>query len=138
MQEKIVEVATPDGMMETFITHPQQDAPFAAVVIYMDVWGIREELYDIARRIATVGYYCVVPDFYYRQGRVRHAFRDAQNRMISLHALPEADRQRVTTPLAHLTDTMVVADTGALLRFLDSGEPVRPGYERRTVGTVRS
>ena len=93
----------------------------------MDVWGIREELYDIARRIATVGYYCAVPDFYYRQGRVRHAFRDANNRMISLHALPEVERQRVTAPLAQLSDTMVVADTGALLRFLDTEADVKPG-----------
>lgn len=127
MHEKLVEVATPDGRMETFITHPERDAPFAPVVLYMDVWGIREELYDIARRIATVGYYCAVPDFYYRQGRVRHEFRDRNNRMISLHALPEADRQRVVAPLANLTDTMVVADSGALLRFLDAGEPVRQG-----------
>jgi carboxymethylenebutenolidase len=127
MREKIVNIATPDGAMETFITHPQQDEPFAAVVLYMDVWGIREELYDIARRIATVGYYCAVPDFYYRQGRVRHEFRDADGKMISLATLPEADRQRVTAPLANLSDTMVVSDTGALLRFLDAGEPVRPG-----------
>jgi carboxymethylenebutenolidase len=127
MHEKLVEIATPDGRMETFITHPQQDGPFATVVLYMDVWGIREELHDIARRIATVGYLCAVPDFYYRQGRVRHEFRDANNRMISLHALPEADRQRVVAPLTQLTDTMVVADTGALLEFLDAGEPVNHG-----------
>jgi carboxymethylenebutenolidase len=127
MKERIVNVPTPDGQMEMFITHPEQDGPFAAVVLYMDVWGIREELYDIARRIGTVGYCCVVPDFYYRQGRVRHEFRDANNRMISLHALPEADRQKVTAPLAKLTDTMVVADTGALLRYLDAEAPVRPG-----------
>src|ERR1700728_2553336 len=110
MHEKLLEIATPDGKMETFITHPEQDGPFAPVVLYMDVWGIREELFDIARRIATVGYLCAVPDFYYRQGRVRHEFRDRNNRMISLHALPEADRQRVIAPLAKLTDTMVVAD----------------------------
>jgi carboxymethylenebutenolidase len=127
MHEKIVQIVTSAGKMETFITHPEQDGPFPAVVLYMDVWGIREELFDIARRIATVGYYCVVPDFYYRQGRVRHAFRDENNRMISLHALPEADRQRVTAPLAQLTDTMVVADTETLLRFLDTGEPAKPG-----------
>lgn len=113
--------------METFITHPEQGGPFAAVVLYMDVWGIREELYDIARRIATVGYYCAVPDLYYRQGRVRHAFRDGDNRMISLAKLSDSDRQRVTAPGAKLSDTMVVADTGALSRFLDDGEPVRPG-----------
>ena len=127
MHEKTVTIATQDGGMETFITHPEQDGPFPAVVLYMDVWGIREELFDIARRIATVGYYCAVPDFYYRQGRIRHAFRDADGKMISLALLPEADRQRVVAPLANLSDSMVVSDTGALLRFLDGGEPVTPG-----------
>ena len=114
MHEKIVGVPTADGRMDTFITHPEQGGPFAAVVLYRDVWGIREELYDIARRIATVGYCCAVPDFYQRQGRVRHEFRDADHRMISLHALPEADRLTVTAPLRKLSDTMVVGDTGAL------------------------
>jgi carboxymethylenebutenolidase len=127
MRERIIKIVTPDGRMEAFITHPESKGPFAAVVLYMDVWGIREELYDIARRIGTVGYYCIVPDFYYRQGRVRHEFRDKNNRMISLAALPEADRKRVGAPLAKLSDSMVVADTGALIRFLDAGEPVHPG-----------
>lgn len=127
MRERIAAVATSDGSMETFIVHPEQDGPFAAIVLYMDVWGIREELYDIARRIATVGYYCAVPDLYYRLGRVRHEFRDANNRMISLHALPEADRQRVTAPLSRLSDTMVAADTGALLDYFDKDESVKPG-----------
>ena len=127
MHEKIAAVTTSDGTMETFITHPEQDGPFAAIVLYMDVWGIREELYDIARRIATVGYYCAVPDFYYRQGHVRNEFRDKNHRMISLHALSDADRSRVTTPSSKLSDTMVAADTGALLKYLDAGEPVKPG-----------
>jgi len=63
VHEKIAEVPTQDGKMETFVTRPEQDGPFAAVILYMDVWGIREELYDIARRIATVGYLVAVPDF---------------------------------------------------------------------------
>ena len=127
MKEFTDRVPTADGAMETFVCHPEQGGPFAAVVLYMDVWGIREELFDIARRIATVGYCVAVPDLYYRQGRVRHEFRDADGRMISLHALPEADRARVTAPLAQLSDTMVVADTGSLIRFLDDRAPVRPG-----------
>jgi carboxymethylenebutenolidase len=127
MKERIVNVPTADGQMETFITHPEQGGPFAAVVLYMDVWGIREELYDIARRIATVGYCAVVPDFYYRQGKVRHAFHDANGRMISLHSLSEADRAKVVAPLAQLSDAMVVADTGSLIRYLDAEAPVRPG-----------
>jgi carboxymethylenebutenolidase len=127
MIERLVEVATPDGRMETFVTHPEQDGPFPAVIIYMDIWGVREELFEIARRVGTVGYYCAVPDLYYRQGRVRHEFRDAGNRMISLHAL-DADRQRqVTAPGRKLSNQMVVDDTGALLDFVRRGEPVRAG-----------
>src|SRR5882672_102003 len=70
MHEKIVEILTADGRMETFITHPEQGGPFAPVVVYMDVWGLREELYDIARKVAIVGFYVVLPDLCYRQGRV--------------------------------------------------------------------
>jgi carboxymethylenebutenolidase len=111
--------------METFITHPSADGPFAAVVIYMDVWGVREELFDIARRVATVGYYVIVPDFYYRQGRVRHDYRDERNRAISLERLDEQQKETVRSSLRQLTDAMVVEDTRSLVEFLDGGEPAR-------------
>jgi carboxymethylenebutenolidase len=127
MEERVVEVPTPSGRMPTFVTHPEVDGPFPPVVIYMDIWGVREELFEIARRVGTVGYYCMVPDFYYREGHVRHEFRDAQNRMISLHALDEERRQRVRAPGRRLSNQMVVDDTGALLEFLRRGEPARAG-----------
>jgi hypothetical protein len=38
MHEKTIEIRTVDGRMETFITHPEKDGPFAPLVIYMDVW----------------------------------------------------------------------------------------------------
>ena len=66
MKERRIDIPTPAGKMETFITHPNGDGPSPLVILYMDVWGLREELFDIARRIATVGYYCAVPDFYSR------------------------------------------------------------------------
>jgi carboxymethylenebutenolidase len=113
MRERFVDVETPSGRMETFVTHPEQDGPFPAVILYMDIWGVREELFEIARRVGTVGYYCMVPDLYYRQGKVRHEFRDAQNRVIA--------------PGRRLSNQMVVDDTGAVLEFLRRGAPVRPG-----------
>lgn len=127
MNERFVHIDTPSGRMETFVTHPEQDGPFPAVFIYMDIWGVREELFEIARRVGTVGYYCMVPDLYYREGKVHHEFRDAQNRMISLHALDQERQQQVTAPGRRLSNQMVVDDTGAILEFLRRGEPVRPG-----------
>ena len=93
----------------------------------MDFWGVREELFDIARRIGAVGYYCVMPDLYYRQGRVRNEWRDADGRMISMHNLdPERQRQALA-PLEQSSNAMVVEDTGDLIDFMDRGEPVRSG-----------
>jgi dienelactone hydrolase len=33
MKERLVEIATPSGRMETFVTHPEQDGPFPPVII---------------------------------------------------------------------------------------------------------
>ena len=55
MIEDLVAIPTPAGTMETFIAHPGEGGPFPAVILYMDVWGVREELYDIARGVAAVG-----------------------------------------------------------------------------------
>ncbi|MCC6531458.1 MAG: dienelactone hydrolase family protein [Burkholderiales bacterium] len=126
MNERLVAIATAAGSMETFVTHPQRSGPFPAVIVYMDFWGVREELFDIARRIATVGYYCMVPDLYYRQGRVRNAFRNQQGQMLSLAVLSEAQKAAVREPMSKLTDQMTIDDTGAILQFIDRGEPVHP------------
>ena len=39
MHDRIVDVPTQAGEMETFVTHPEEGGPFPAVVIYMDFWG---------------------------------------------------------------------------------------------------
>ena len=54
MKERCISIPTPSGAMETFTTHPDRGGPFPAVIVYMDIWGVREELFDIARRVATV------------------------------------------------------------------------------------
>ena len=127
MIERTVEVPTPDGAMETFVTHPEEGGPFAPVVVYMDIWGVREELFEIARRAATVGYYCVVPNLYYRQGRIAHLFRDDQNRMMSLSELDPEVREKVLAPMRALSDSMAMRDTGALIEFFRNEEMARDG-----------
>jgi len=127
MIERTLEIRASDGAMEAFITHPSENGPFPAVIIYMDMWGWREELFDIARRVATVGYYCMVPDVYYRQGKVRFAFRNDKGQMLSFVRLDDKSKQAVLAPMHNLTDAMVVEDMASILDFMDRGEPVRPG-----------
>ncbi len=68
MIEQQIEISTKDGTMSTFICHPERHGPFPIVLFYMDAPGIREELRDMARRLATVGYYVMLPNLYYRAG----------------------------------------------------------------------
>jgi carboxymethylenebutenolidase len=68
MIEKILDIPTTDGAVETFVCHPERGGPYPPVLLLMDAPGIREELYDMARRLATVGYYVLLPNLYYRAG----------------------------------------------------------------------
>jgi carboxymethylenebutenolidase len=134
MNEHLSGIQTSSGVMETFVTHPRHGGPFPAVFVYMDIWGVREELFDIARRIATVGYYCLVPDLYYRQGKIRNEYRNDKNQMITLDRLDLEKQKIVLTPLQHLTDPMVIEDTAALLTFIDADKAVRRGGPVGSIG----
>lgn len=132
MKEGIVAIPTDVGAVDTFVTHPSDGGPFPPVFIFMDVWGLREELFDVARRIATVGYFGVVPNLYYRQGQIRNEYRNAKGQMITLDLLPADQKARVLAPLAKLTDDMVVADIASILKHLDSN----PNAKHGAVGSV--
>ncbi len=69
MIERELDLETKDGAMNTFVTRPDGDGPYPVVVFLMDAPGKREELHDMARRIATVGYYVMLPNLYYRRVR---------------------------------------------------------------------
>jgi len=68
MIERQIDIPAKDGRITTFIVHPERDGPHPVLLFYMDAPGIREELRDMARRFATVGYYVMLPNLYYRAG----------------------------------------------------------------------
>lgn len=127
MKEETVDIPTAAGRLETFVTCPEQDGPHHAVILFMDVWGVRETLFDLARRAGTAGYCVLVPDLYYRQGRIRTDYRDEHGHAISLKNLTPEQQAAVLAPQEKLTDTMVLEDTGAMLAWLDDRADVVRG-----------
>ncbi len=126
MRERWADIPTDDGAMRALITSPEEGGPFPAVLFYMDFWGLREELFDIARRVATVGYCGVVADFYHRLGgAVGSEFRDDAGRMVSLDRLERERQEAVLAPMLQTPDAHIVADTGAILRFLGTSGAAR-------------
>ena len=126
MIETMTEIVTPDGRMDSFVTHPQEGGPFPSVVILMDIWGLREELFDIARKVAVTGYHCIVPNFYYRQGPLRFAVHDDSGRMKSFDRIPAPVKAEMYKQMALTTDEGAMADMKSILAFLRS-EPVKDG-----------
>ena len=71
MIERETDVSTPDGVMKTFIYHPEHDGPHPVVLYLMDAPSIRPALQDMAVRLASAGYYVMLPYLYYRGGPFR-------------------------------------------------------------------
>ena len=66
MEEEFVNIKTKDGLLDCFVVSPDGGEPFNAVIIYMDAPAIREELRDMARRLASTGYLVILPNLFYR------------------------------------------------------------------------
>jgi carboxymethylenebutenolidase len=111
MIEQTVEIATKDGSTTTYISHPERGGPFPIILFFMDAPAIREELRDMARRIAAVGYYVMLPNLYYRRGVME---------MKDLPPLPEAEaRARMFDFMGSLTIPLVMDDADCLLDYAD-------------------
>ena len=120
MIEETLDIATGAGAMETFICRPERGGPFPAVFLLMDAPGVREELRDMARRLATVGYFVLLPNLYYRAGR---------DTIFGPEVLQEgsAERARMRAVRTRMTIPPVMDDVAAMLAFVDGREEVRKG-----------
>jgi carboxymethylenebutenolidase len=111
MIDQQIDIPTKDSHVATFISHPERDGPYPVIIFYMDAPGIREELRDMARRLATSGYYVMLPNLYYRSDVME---------LGPLPADPEApQRKRMFQLMESINIPMVMEDTRALLGFAD-------------------
>ncbi|MEZ5857030.1 MAG: dienelactone hydrolase family protein [Hyphomicrobiaceae bacterium] len=99
MIEDTLDLKTRAGAMETFICHPERAAAPSLVVFLMDASGIpRQELYDMARRPASVGYCVALPNLYYRSGEDTHFSDDVLVHGSEAHTRMRAARKQMTLP----------------------------------------
>lgn len=120
MIEETVDITTRDGAMETFICRPERGGPFPPVLMLMDAPGIREELYDMARRLGTVGYYVLLPNLYYRAGRDTKYGPDVLEKESAEYKRMRAVRTKMTIP-------PVMADVADMLAFIDRQKDAKKG-----------
>lgn len=121
MIEKHLDISTADGAMNTFVVYPDGAGPHPVVLFYMDAPGKREELHDMARRLAAAGYYVVLPNLYYRR-----------TRDFWLQERTEAAMAVMFEHMNALDIAMSVRDTEAMLKFIDA----QPEADSSHIGAV--
>ena len=103
MIEREIDVTTPEGRMKTFLFHPQYEGPHPVVLYLMDAPSVRPALKEMASRLATAGYYVMLPYLFYRGGPFREFGRSDED----MHARREL--------MGAVTPTNIVSDAEALL-----------------------
>jgi len=115
MIERELDVATVEGEMKTFIFHPEDDGPHPVVLYLMDAPSIRPQLKDMASRLATAGYYVMLPYLFYRGG----PFREFGMSDDDMHARRDL--------MVTVTPTNIISDAEALLGVAASDQAAGRG-----------
>src|SRR6266545_1676151 len=69
MSHQTIEIRTDDGTCPAHVFRPATTGgPWPAVLFYMDGIGMRPALHALAERLASGGYYVLLPDLFYRAG----------------------------------------------------------------------
>lgn len=118
-----VQISTADGECDAFVAYPDDGEQHPGVLMYMDIFGLRPVLRELAEELAGHGYYVLVPNVFYRHGTAPVVelpeFIDAESRpMMSQKLMPLLQGYR--------TD-QVLRDADAFVDYLTSRREVSSG-----------
>ncbi len=112
VMEADVQVHTPSGVCDAALIHPQGGRR-PGVILFVDAFGLRPAMRDMAKRLAADGFTVLVPNPYYRSTKppgLEPGF-DFTN---------PADRAKLDALRAPLTSDAVMQDAIAYVKFLDA------------------
>jgi carboxymethylenebutenolidase len=116
-----ISIKTRDGLCPSYVYRPAAGGPWPAVLVYMDGLGIRPAMLELGERLATHGYYVLLPDLFYRSGPYEPmnpaaVFSDPEKRKILMEKF-----------FGPATQANIMSDTGAFLDYLAAQSDVKPG-----------
>ncbi len=118
-------ITTSEGDMPTWIYHPSNEGPSPVVLYMMDAPSIRPALHEMASRLATAGYYVMLPYLFYRGGPYRE------------FGLSDEDMHARKDLMGQINPTNVLGDVEALLATAD-GDPAAGDGKVGAVGFCMS
>lgn len=127
VQTTTIDVPTDDGTADAILAAPVAKGPYPGVLLYMDAFGLRPRLQEMAERLAGDGYVVLVPNVFYRSGRAP---------LIDLDGL--ADPENRGSLFAALRPMMQALTPDRVMRDADAYLACLTGDDRTgaTVGTT--
>jgi carboxymethylenebutenolidase len=122
-----VEVKTPSGTCDAALVHPKGQGRWPAAILFVDAFGLRPTMRDMAKRLAKDGYTVLVPNPYYRSTK-------APGLPPGFDFGNPADRQKLAELRAPLTADAVTQDALAYTAFLDANAPVKTSAKMGVFG----
>ncbi len=123
MAMREIEIATEDGTAKARLFKPAHRTATSGVILYMDIFGLRPALDQMAERMAEQGHVVLVPDLFYRHAP--YGPFDAATAFSN-----EDSAKALRTMMSETPQDMTVRDTGAFLGALTEAGVTGP------VGTV--
>lgn len=114
MNGSTIDVGTPDGVADCYLTKPNGEGAHPGVLFMIDAIGLRPRIEEMADRIAAEGYVVLAPNLFYRAGRAplweTPELRDPEARGRFFQSLAPV--------MGALTPAAVASDGGAYLAKL--------------------
>ncbi len=124
MSQEQITIQAADGPCPAYVLTPDGAGPWPGVIFYMDAFGIRPGMVQMATRLASAGYVVLLPDLFYRHG----PYGPLEPKEVF-----KGDFRAIVGPLTESTDNhRAAADTAAFIAYLDS----RPDVAKTRLGTV--
>jgi carboxymethylenebutenolidase len=114
-------IKTRDGSCPSYVYRPAGTGPWPAILVFMDGLAIRPSMLELGERLATYGYFVLLPDLFYRSGPYEPmdphtVFTDPAKRKVLMEKF-----------FALATPANIMSDTSAFLDFLAQQPEVKPG-----------
>jgi len=116
-----IEIKTRDGLCPAYVYRPAGEGPWPAALFFMDGPGIRPSMFEMAERLASFGYFVLMPDLFYRSGP--YAPMDPS----TLFTDPEKRKWLMDNYFSLATPANVMSDTAVFLDYLEAQPDVKPG-----------
>src|SRR5271155_4434797 len=116
-----IEIKTADGSCPSYVYRPGGAGPWPAVLVFMDGLAIRPAMLELGERLATYGYFVLLPDLFYRAGPYEPMdggtiFSDPEKRKVLMEKF-----------IGPTTPERVMSDTRAFIDYISAQPDVKPG-----------